>query len=716
MGADTELPRNALPASREDMGSQNGSESGFPAGLRVLVVDDDRICLLILDRMLRECLYKVTTCERAADALKLLRENRDGFDVVISDVHMPDMDGFKLLEDVGLEMDLPVIMMSANGETSAVMKGIKHGACDYLLKPVRIEELKNIWQHVIRRKRRDVDSDDRHRLDDGGDGLANDGLDGTLKNTKKRKDSQEEDDDIELENDDPATSKKPRVVWSVDLHQKFVNAVNQLGIDKAVPKRILELMDVRGLTRENVASHLQKYRLYLKRISGVALQASGAGFFGGNDERFMSTGAGLGDFRTHLSPHALVSSLHPGLLDRVGPNSPDPFFLGQVTIHGINNGSTVRPPYGAPLLNAGNVLDSAVSSGLDFRHLGRGIGQLVPHGHADKVPSLPLSAGAHMERLIGHDNHFLGDHSNKSLLMQMLQQQNNQQMASGMLSETQINAQHMPSSDVGSNLSTSNSSLNTLSTFCRPSPDIATLSNSSFETSSGLAAFRKTKAVDARTYSNVPQVGISNYTLSSSVPSQSVSHGNELGSVLSGKGGGLVCNASEDRNQGLQAVLSDQMTGGNAAFRLGAGFNKWQNWHGVGSNQDIGGQSCISLVNSNYNQGSTPGQAPKLGYMQEQKSGWIPKFHSDLVDDIDTKPLAASTTPSFEQGLGERDQLKAVPLEPLLGSKAGVISEAFPSSEDLLTCYLKQQQQEMMSLNEGDVTTEGYTLGNMYVK
>ena len=51
----------------------------------------------------------VTTCGLARDALNLLRERKGGYDIVISDVYMPDMDGFKLLEHVGLEMDLPVI-------------------------------------------------------------------------------------------------------------------------------------------------------------------------------------------------------------------------------------------------------------------------------------------------------------------------------------------------------------------------------------------------------------------------------------------------------------------------------------------------------------------------------------------------------------------------------------------------------------------------------
>ena len=53
--------------------------------------------------------FSVTTCGLAREALNLLRERKDGYDIVISDVNMPDMDGFKLLEHVGLEMDLPVI-------------------------------------------------------------------------------------------------------------------------------------------------------------------------------------------------------------------------------------------------------------------------------------------------------------------------------------------------------------------------------------------------------------------------------------------------------------------------------------------------------------------------------------------------------------------------------------------------------------------------------
>ncbi|KAL4590945.1 hypothetical protein LXL04_003892 [Taraxacum kok-saghyz] len=61
--------------------------------------------------------------------------------------------------------------------------------------------------------------------------------------------------------------RKTKVDWSSELHKKFVQAVEQLGVDQAIPSRILELMNVQGLTRHNVASHLQqKYRLQRRHI------------------------------------------------------------------------------------------------------------------------------------------------------------------------------------------------------------------------------------------------------------------------------------------------------------------------------------------------------------------------------------------------------------------------------------------------------------------
>lgn len=170
---------------------------------------------------------------------------------------MPDMDGFKLLEAIGLELDLPVIMMSSNGDTNVVLRGVTHGAVDFLIKPVRIEELRNVWQHVVRRR-------SLHLSRTGDDSAADFDGDSRTHGTKRK-----ESEMIRAEHEGGSGNKKARVVWSVEMHQQFVNAVNILGIDKAVPKRILDLMNVEGLTRENVASHLQKYRLYLKRVEGV---------------------------------------------------------------------------------------------------------------------------------------------------------------------------------------------------------------------------------------------------------------------------------------------------------------------------------------------------------------------------------------------------------------------------------------------------------------
>lgn len=63
-----------------------------------------------------------------------------------------------------------------------------------------------------------------------------------------------------------ANQKKMKVDWTSELHKKFVQAVEQLGVDQAIPSKILEVMKVEGLTRHNVASHLQKYRMQQRHI------------------------------------------------------------------------------------------------------------------------------------------------------------------------------------------------------------------------------------------------------------------------------------------------------------------------------------------------------------------------------------------------------------------------------------------------------------------
>ncbi|CAH9144111.1 unnamed protein product [Cuscuta epithymum] len=80
------------------------------------------------------------------------------------------------------------------------------------------------------------------------------------------------------------TVKRPRLVWTPQLHKRFVDVVAHLGIKNAVPKTIMQLMNVEGLTRENVASHLQKYRLYLKRMQGLSNEGPSS-----SDHLFAST-------------------------------------------------------------------------------------------------------------------------------------------------------------------------------------------------------------------------------------------------------------------------------------------------------------------------------------------------------------------------------------------------------------------------------------------
>ncbi|KAI4969624.1 hypothetical protein ZWY2020_000538 [Hordeum vulgare] len=243
---------------------ENVVEDKFPEGLRVLVVDDDCVCLKVLEALLRHCKYQPTTAMDAKTALRMLMAGKQQFDLVITDVRMPGMDGFKLLELIRLEMDLPVIMLSVDYEKKAVMKGIEHGACDFMVKPVRTHELKNIWQHVKRWRNPEATS---HISDDDNDDQSIQQWTAAKSEGSRNRINGGDDSSKNKESTYISTTqKKPRVEWTIALHNKFLEAINEIGLNRAAPKKIWELMNVDYLTRESIASHLQKYRLHLKRV------------------------------------------------------------------------------------------------------------------------------------------------------------------------------------------------------------------------------------------------------------------------------------------------------------------------------------------------------------------------------------------------------------------------------------------------------------------
>lgn len=92
--------------------------------------------------------------------------------------------------------------------------------------------------------------------------------------------------------------KKAKVDWTPELHRRFVQAVEQLGVDKAVPSRILELMGIDCLTRHNIASHLQKYRSHRKHL--LAREAEAAGW---SHRRQMYTGGHGGGTKMNMNPN-----------------------------------------------------------------------------------------------------------------------------------------------------------------------------------------------------------------------------------------------------------------------------------------------------------------------------------------------------------------------------------------------------------------------------
>jgi len=107
---------------------------------KILVVDDKEQMREVLRKFLAAENYAVATAENAAEALKKFDETR--FDVVLSDIKMPGMDGTELLAEILKKAPRTiVILMTAFGSIEAAVAAIKLGAADYVSKPFQMDDV-----------------------------------------------------------------------------------------------------------------------------------------------------------------------------------------------------------------------------------------------------------------------------------------------------------------------------------------------------------------------------------------------------------------------------------------------------------------------------------------------------------------------------------------------------------------------------------------------
>jgi putative nucleotidyltransferase with HDIG domain len=107
---------------------------------KILVVDDEEAIREVVSTLLEAQGYRCTVCANGRLALEAFR--KDTFDLALSDIVMPEMDGLKLLAELRNEdPDVPVIMVTAMHDISIALEAIRAGAYDYILKPFEKDQL-----------------------------------------------------------------------------------------------------------------------------------------------------------------------------------------------------------------------------------------------------------------------------------------------------------------------------------------------------------------------------------------------------------------------------------------------------------------------------------------------------------------------------------------------------------------------------------------------
>ncbi len=114
----------------------------------ILLVDDDQEFRKAMKKMFERSGYSVTLAADGQEALNILSE--ETFDLIISDLRMPNLNGMQLMEELKKKgVKIPVIFITAFGEVESYMDLMNLGAFEYINKPVKGQEILNVARKAL---------------------------------------------------------------------------------------------------------------------------------------------------------------------------------------------------------------------------------------------------------------------------------------------------------------------------------------------------------------------------------------------------------------------------------------------------------------------------------------------------------------------------------------------------------------------------------------
>ncbi|MBF0276326.1 MAG: response regulator [SAR324 cluster bacterium] len=110
--------------------------------MRIMLVDDEFLLVQGISEGLTDNGHQVTQAENGKQAYQIFAEAPESFDLIITDIKMPVMDGLELLKKVHrLDVDMPVIIITGHGDLEISIEALRLGALDFMLKPVKMKHL-----------------------------------------------------------------------------------------------------------------------------------------------------------------------------------------------------------------------------------------------------------------------------------------------------------------------------------------------------------------------------------------------------------------------------------------------------------------------------------------------------------------------------------------------------------------------------------------------